>query len=70
MLKCCIQGFNSSDSEDDHSDDDEDNDEGMSGDEEMGEQEDFEGSFDEVLDWCFWPVLHDVCEQHSASQKH
>ena len=45
-----IQGFNSSDSENDHSgDDDEDDGEGMSGDEEMGEQEDFEGSFDEVL---------------------
>lgn len=50
---CChldlsLQGFNSSDSEDDHSDDDEEHDDGMSGDEEMGEQEDFEGSFDEV----------------------
>ena len=45
--KYLAQGFNSSDSEDDHSDE-EDQDEGMSGDEEMGEQEDFEGSFDEV----------------------
>lgn len=43
------QGFNS-DSEDDHSDDEGDHVEGMSGDEQMGEQEDFEGSdgFDEV----------------------
>ncbi len=45
----CVQGFNS-DSEDDHSDDEGDHVEGMSGDEQMGEQEDFEGSdgFDEA----------------------
>ncbi|DBB00800.1 TPA: hypothetical protein ACH3X1_000730 [Trebouxia sp. C0004] len=43
-----LEGFNS-DSEDDHSDDEGDHLEGMSGDEQMGEQEDFEGSdgFDE-----------------------
>ncbi len=45
----CMQGFNS-DSDDDHSDDEGDHVEGMSGDEQMGEQEDFEGSdgFDEA----------------------
>ncbi len=44
-----MQGFHS-DSEDDHSDDEGDHVEGMSGDEQMEEQEDFEGSdgFDEV----------------------
>jgi len=44
-----VQGFNS-DSEEDHSDDEGDHVEGMSGDEQMGEQEDFEGSdgFDEA----------------------
>ena len=45
-----LQGFHSSDSDDQHSDDEEDHVEGMSGDEQMGEQQDFEGSdsFDEV----------------------
>lgn len=45
----CMQGFNS-DSDDDHSDDEGDHVEGMSGDAQMGEQEDFEGSdgFDEA----------------------
>lgn len=45
----CMQGFHS-ESEDDQSDDEGEHDEGMSGDEEMGEQGDFEGSdgFDEV----------------------
>lgn len=44
-----MQGFNS-DSDDDHSDDEGDHVEGMSGDAQMGEQEDFEGSdgFDEA----------------------
>lgn len=44
------QGFHSSDSDDQHSDDEDDHVEGMSGDEQMGEQQDFEGSdsFDEV----------------------
>ena len=45
-----LQGFHSSDSDDQHSDDEEDHVEGMSGDEPMGEQQDFEGSdgFSEV----------------------
>ena len=49
LVMGCVQGFNS-DSDDDHSDDEGDHVEGMSGDEQMGEQEDFEGSdgFDEA----------------------
>ncbi len=49
LVMACVQGFNS-DSEDDNSDDEGDDVEGMSGDEQMGEQEDFEGSdgFDEA----------------------
>ena len=45
-----VQGFHSEDSEDNHSDDENDHVEGMSGDEQMQEQEDFEGSddFDQV----------------------
>lgn len=50
-----LQGFHSSDSDDQHSDDEEDHVEGMSGDEQMGEQQDFEGSdsFDEVCNQTF-----------------
>lgn len=49
LVMGCVQGFNS-DSEDDNSEDEGDHVEGMSGDEQMGEQEDFEGSdgFDEA----------------------
>lgn len=49
LVMGCVQGFNS-DSEDNQSDDEGDHVEGMSGDEQMGEQEDFEGSdgFDEA----------------------
>ena len=51
-----LQGFHSSDSDDQHSDDEEDHVEGMSGDEQMGEQQDFEGSdgFSEVC------ILHRI----------
>lgn len=49
-----LQGFHSTDSEDQQSDDEEDHVEGMSGDEQMGEQQDFDGSdsFDEVGHSC------------------
>ena len=51
-----VQGFHSEDSEDDNSDDEHDHGEGMSGDEQMQEQEDFGGSdeFDQV---CLVPAL-------------
>lgn len=51
-----VQGFHS-DSEDEQSDDEGDHVEGMSGDEQMGEQDDFEGSedFDEA---CMLPLTN------------
>ena len=58
-----MQGFHSEDSEDNHSDDENDHVEGMSGDEQMQEQEDFEGSddFDQVCSPCFLWVMRTRC---------
>ena len=69
---CCLtwrlhlQGFHSSDSDDQHSDDEEDHVEGMSGDEQMGEQQDFEGSdsFDEVCTPCRFQLVFTLHTSH------
>ena len=59
-----VQGFHSEDSEDDNSDDEHDHVEGMSGDEQMQEQEDFEGS--DEFDQACCSVVHTLTDYDTS----